>query len=122
MPCTGGYTHAVGVWDSSIVQGPFSVAPCAKPYTLRFAASLHIRRSTSASSALIWLERSRAVGSFLREGAALSLDGEDTRSRSDTACVPGVRFSRYRFPATDLNSKANKIGNSAYNFSKKTFD
>jgi hypothetical protein len=25
---TGGYTYDVGVWDLSIVQGPFSVAPC----------------------------------------------------------------------------------------------
>jgi hypothetical protein len=28
VPRTGGYTHDVGVWDSSIVEGPFSVAPC----------------------------------------------------------------------------------------------
>jgi hypothetical protein len=27
-PCTGGYTYDVGVWALSIVQGPFSVAPC----------------------------------------------------------------------------------------------
>ena len=25
------YTHATNVWDSSIVQGPFSVAPCPNP-------------------------------------------------------------------------------------------
>jgi hypothetical protein len=25
---TEGYTHAAKVWDLSIVQGPFSVAPC----------------------------------------------------------------------------------------------
>jgi hypothetical protein len=25
---TGGYAHDVGVWDLSVVQGPFSVAPC----------------------------------------------------------------------------------------------
>jgi hypothetical protein len=28
VPRTGGYAYGVGVWDSSIVQGPFSVAPC----------------------------------------------------------------------------------------------
>ena len=28
LACTGGFTYAVGVWDSSIAQGPFSVAPC----------------------------------------------------------------------------------------------
>jgi hypothetical protein len=28
VPHTGGYTYAVGVWDLSIVQGPFSAAPC----------------------------------------------------------------------------------------------
>jgi hypothetical protein len=28
VPRTGGYTYDVGVWDLSIVQGPFSVAPC----------------------------------------------------------------------------------------------
>ena len=26
--CTEGYAYDVGVWDLSIVQGPFSVAPC----------------------------------------------------------------------------------------------
>jgi hypothetical protein len=33
---TGGYTHAAEVWDVSIIQGTFSVAPC-QPLTLRFA-------------------------------------------------------------------------------------
>jgi hypothetical protein len=28
VPRTGGYAHAVGVWELPIVQGPFSVAPC----------------------------------------------------------------------------------------------
>jgi hypothetical protein len=28
VPRTGGYTYDVGVWDWSIVHGPFSVAPC----------------------------------------------------------------------------------------------
>jgi hypothetical protein len=28
VPRTGGYTYDVGVRDLSIVQGPFSVAPC----------------------------------------------------------------------------------------------
>jgi hypothetical protein len=28
VPRTGGYTHDVGGWDLSILQGPFSVAPC----------------------------------------------------------------------------------------------
>jgi hypothetical protein len=28
VPRTGGYAYDVGVWDLSIVQGPFSVAPC----------------------------------------------------------------------------------------------
>ena len=39
---TEGYTNDVGVWDLSIVQGPFSVAPC-RTLTSRFAtfASLH---------------------------------------------------------------------------------
>jgi hypothetical protein len=38
------YTHATNVWDSSIVQGPFSVAPC-PALTLRCAtlASLYAR-------------------------------------------------------------------------------
>jgi hypothetical protein len=36
VPRTGGYTYAVGVWDLSIIQGPFSVAPC-QTLTLRFA-------------------------------------------------------------------------------------
>jgi hypothetical protein len=39
---TGGYTYGVGGWDSSIVQGPFSAAPC-HAFKLRFAtfASLY---------------------------------------------------------------------------------
>jgi hypothetical protein len=28
VPRPGGYAYDVGVWDLSIVQGPFSVAPC----------------------------------------------------------------------------------------------
>jgi hypothetical protein len=28
VPRTEGYAYDVGVWDLSIVQGPFSVAPC----------------------------------------------------------------------------------------------
>jgi hypothetical protein len=32
---TEGYTYAAKVWDSSIVQGPFSVAPVPNPW--RFA-------------------------------------------------------------------------------------
>jgi hypothetical protein len=33
---TEGYTYAAKVWDLSIVQGPFAVAPC-QTATLRFA-------------------------------------------------------------------------------------
>jgi hypothetical protein len=36
VPRTEGYTHDVGVWDLSIVQGPFSVVPC-HTLKLRFA-------------------------------------------------------------------------------------
>jgi hypothetical protein len=32
IPRTGGYAHDVGVWELSIVQGPFSVAPCQTRY------------------------------------------------------------------------------------------
>jgi hypothetical protein len=35
---TGGYTRDVGVWDFSIVQGPFSVAPC-QTLAVRFATA-----------------------------------------------------------------------------------
>jgi hypothetical protein len=38
-PCSGGYTYAAKVWDLSIIQGPFSVAPC-QPLALRFRNSL----------------------------------------------------------------------------------
>ena len=42
VPRTGCYTYDVGVWDFSIVQRPFSVAPC-QTLALRFAtfASLY---------------------------------------------------------------------------------
>jgi hypothetical protein len=36
VPRTGGYAFGVGVWDLSIIQGPFSVAPC-QILALRFA-------------------------------------------------------------------------------------
>ena len=36
IPSTGNYTYGVGVWDLSIVQGPFSVGR-AKPPIVRFA-------------------------------------------------------------------------------------
>jgi hypothetical protein len=44
---TEGYTYAANVWDVSIVQGPFSVAPC-QTFALRFAilSSLHARCTT----------------------------------------------------------------------------
>jgi hypothetical protein len=35
VPLTGDYAYNVGVWDLSIVQGPFSVAPC-PTLTFRF--------------------------------------------------------------------------------------
>jgi hypothetical protein len=35
-PRTGGYAYDVGVWDLSIIQGPFSVAP-RQTLALRFA-------------------------------------------------------------------------------------
>jgi hypothetical protein len=42
---TGGYAYDVGVWDLSVIQGPFPAAPC-QTLTLRFAtcASLHLGR------------------------------------------------------------------------------
>jgi hypothetical protein len=47
VPRTGGYTYAVGVWDLSIVQGPFSVAPC-QTLESRFAFSWIRCRNTQA--------------------------------------------------------------------------
>ena len=38
VPRTEGYAYDVGVWGLSIVQGPFSVAPC-PTLTLRCATS-----------------------------------------------------------------------------------
>jgi hypothetical protein len=42
-PRTGGFAYAVGVWDLSIIQGPFPVAPC---QTNRFSlcVSVAVRR------------------------------------------------------------------------------
>jgi hypothetical protein len=44
VPRTEGYAYDVGVWDLSIVQGPFSVAPC-QTLESRFAffCILHLR-------------------------------------------------------------------------------
>ena len=52
---TGGYAYDVGVWDLSIIQGPFSVAPC-QTLTLRFAtsSSLHRRRQVRIVDAEGW--------------------------------------------------------------------
>ena len=45
VPRTESYAYDVGVWDLSIVQGPFSVVPC-QTLISRFAtfASLYILR------------------------------------------------------------------------------
>jgi hypothetical protein len=37
---TEGYTYDAKVWDSSVVHGPFSVAPC-QTLTVRFAQLFH---------------------------------------------------------------------------------
>jgi hypothetical protein len=47
VPRTGGYTHDVGVWDSSIVQGPFSVRTCQtrtrkQRTTVRVKSRIHV--------------------------------------------------------------------------------
>jgi hypothetical protein len=34
VPRTGGYAYDVGVWDLSIVQGPFSVAPAIRKFAI----------------------------------------------------------------------------------------
>jgi hypothetical protein len=46
VPRTGVYAYDVGVWDSSIVQGPFSVAPC-QTLMLRFATFASLYASVS---------------------------------------------------------------------------
>jgi hypothetical protein len=49
VPRTGGYAYDVGVWSLSIIQGPFSVAPC-QILKSRFATFPHCpttRRSTT---------------------------------------------------------------------------
>jgi hypothetical protein len=72
VPRTEGYTYDVGVWDLTIVQGPFSVAPCP---TLKFtirdfciavppasggggAGASEVPAATS-SSAAVWISRSK---------------------------------------------------------------
>jgi hypothetical protein len=49
VPRTGSYAYGVGVLDSSIVQGPVSVAPCQtlESRFATFASLYHSRRSTS---------------------------------------------------------------------------
>jgi hypothetical protein len=58
VPRTGGFTYDVGVWGLSIVQGPFSVAPCQTP-TLRFAtlSSLYRMRELMESSCAAGFDR-----------------------------------------------------------------
>jgi hypothetical protein len=57
VPRTGGYVYDVGVWDLSIIQGPFSVAPC-QTLTLRFAtfsstqATSDLKQTTEAADTL----------------------------------------------------------------------
>ena len=53
VPRTGGYAYAAKVWDLSIVQGTFSVAPC-QNLTIRFAtfSSLYHRRQELQSTLL----------------------------------------------------------------------
>jgi hypothetical protein len=64
VPRTGGYAYDVGVWDLSIIEGPFSVAR-AKPLTLRFAAFASLQVMQLAQLQLIpfgAVERTRVLG------------------------------------------------------------
>jgi hypothetical protein len=83
---TGGYTYGVGVWDLSIVQGPFSVAPC-QTLKLRFA-TLHRCMSYEM------LQRVAALPELSRPGiGAYEL-------RPTATNLPIVRFPHTREPHT----------------------
>jgi hypothetical protein len=70
VPRTGGYAYDVGVWDSSIVQGPLSVAPCLNP-RLRFVMfSIWLQVSAEAASRRARdAEAARDAAVLLREAA-----------------------------------------------------
>jgi hypothetical protein len=63
---TGSYAYDVGVWDLSIVQGPFSFAPC-QTLTLRFA--------TFASLCAVWKVDTRVR--CYKIGLGCSVGGRD---------------------------------------------
>jgi hypothetical protein len=52
VPCTEGYAYDLGVWDLSIVQGPFSVAPVPTLQLLfaTFASLCHLRAHAATAA------------------------------------------------------------------------
>jgi hypothetical protein len=70
--CTEGYAYDVGVWDLSIVRGPFSVAPC-QTLALRFAcASLYGSGPVSADVRLPAVSP-HAMNDDIQEGRRTSM-------------------------------------------------
>jgi hypothetical protein len=128
------YTYAAKVWDSSIVQGPFSVAPCQtllvpnrKQRFIRCMSGLS-PPSSRCSVADDAKRRTQQLGGERGGGggdcvgvAVLPRSGGGLLTilavappqlhRRVTSASRNVRFCRYRFAATDLNSKATWFGN-----------
>jgi hypothetical protein len=68
VPRTGDYTYDVRAWDSSILQGPFSIAPC-RTLIFRFATSTSLHRPRCAGGRILlsrtrstWLRRALVKG------------------------------------------------------------
>ena len=75
VPRTKGYAYGVGVWDSSIVQGPVSVAPCLPLtyVTIRNFGRWQLRRVPTAAQA-----------------ADQALHADVRAALSPTSCVPAT--------------------------------
>jgi hypothetical protein len=104
VPRAEGYTHDVGVWDLSIVQWPFSVAPC-QTLALRFAGA---RRAGAVGTVWFWQQRETqhlCLASPLARGSAWAGGRDHTPSReperwSTTSCREAAPHTPHAQPGT----------------------
>jgi hypothetical protein len=113
VPRTEGYAYDVGVWDLSLVQGPFSVAPCRTLSVTIRNFLIAVRRCaltrhppTRGHKLKISLTPTDPFLFFYHWGAALAWRRCVRAARSSSSragactCAEQVRFHRVSLPAT----------------------
>jgi hypothetical protein len=107
VPRTGSYAHDVGIWDLSIIQGPFSVAPCQTlAYDSQLVSSLQVMVEAEASREGIQLTYKAEMETLVQRltaaraeaGAALSAVQAE-RDATVTALVGGAEEARRELAA-----------------------